>query len=354
MTPDHTPTPTSGDASLGRIAREDRLAGLGFALRGAVVLALLGLAVLGLEKLVLAYPARLGLEIDGLPVDRLVELRATAGQVVFIGDSVIQTVATGDPDVRMLTTMLEDELDGIGVRRVSAAATGAELHASWLRYLENISVPPRTVVIEINPRSFSPHWERNPGWVFNDQAAMIDHPLFGRLASVLEWDWERPTDLEYRETPVAVLGQVVGTVASLERPEAGWDPPADVAAGRYLVRYAADYAMSRRIAALHALVDEVNACPFPVVLFITPIDVEAIRARLTPEQLGAVDANLGLLRRELARSRWPTVDASEMVPRADFDHPDGDPHEHLRAPGRVVVAAALAAALRTLDGHGWQ
>lgn len=349
------PTTTqTGDPPLGRIAREDRLAALAFAIRGVVVLALIGGALFGIEQLVLAYPARLGPEIDGFPTDRLVELRATAGQVVFIGDSVIQTVATGDSDARMLTTMLEEDLDGIGVRRISAAATGAELHTAWLRYLEHIDVPPRTVVIEINPRSFSPHWERNPGWVFNEQAAMIEHPLFARLASVLEWDWARPTEAEYRATPVVVGGSVVGTVAELEAPEAGWDPPAEVAARRYLVRYGADYARSRRIEAFRRLVDEANACPFPVILFITPIDVEAIRARLTPEQIAAVEQNLTLLRGVLSRSRWPTLDASEMVPRADFDHPDGDPHEHLKGAGRVAVADALATALRTLEGYGWQ
>jgi hypothetical protein len=346
--------PSPAEPRLGTIARSDRLGGLAFAVRGVVVIALLLAALVGIERLVLAYPARLGPEIEGLPVDRLVELRATAGQVVMIGDSVIQTVATGDVDARMLSTMLEEELDGASVRRISAAATGAELHTAWLRYLENIDVPPRAVVIEVNPRSFSPHWERNPGWVFDDQAAMIDHPLLARLASVLEWDWHRPTDEEYRATPVIVNGQVVGTVGELERLEAGWNPPDDVATNRYLVRYASAYAASRRMVALRAMVDEANRCAFPVVLFLTPIDREAIDARLAPEQVAAVDRNLERLRAELGRSRWPTVDASELVPRADFDHPDGDPHEHLKSAGRVVVAHTLATALRTLADLGWQ
>jgi hypothetical protein len=343
------------DPPLGRIARADRLAAWAFALRGVVVLALLGLGILGLEKLVLVYPARFGAEVDGLPTERLMELRTSAGQVVFIGDSVIQTVATGDSDPRVLSTMLEQELDGAVVRRISAAATAADLHGAWLRYLARLDVPPRAVVIEVNPRSFSPHWERNPGWVFADQAAMIDHPLFARFASVLEWDWGRPTAEEYRATPVIVSGQVVGTVQGLEQPTVGWEvaSPA-VASGRYLVRYAADYGMSQRLSAFRALVDEANACPFPVVLFLTPIDLESARAHLTPEQIGAVEANLALLRRELSRSRWPTVDASVMVARADFDHPDADPHEHMQGPGRLAVARALAAALGTLPGGGWR
>lgn len=334
------------------VAREDRLAALWFAARGLLVVALVGGTILGLERAILTRPALLGPWVTDFPTDRVVELGTLGSQIVLIGDSVVPTTATSDQDTRPLPRMLESELDGLGVRAVFGAATGVELYLAWLRRLELVPLPPTMVIIEVNPRSFSAHWDRNPGWLFYEQAAMTEHPIFARLASVLEWEWERPTDAEYRDAPVTVLGQVVGTVSGLERHETGQDPPPEIARGRYLVRYASDYAQSRRMATLHELVDEASGCAFPVLIFITPIDVEAIRAHLTPEELVGVEQNLALLRGELARSRWPTVDATELVPSVDFDHPIGDPHEHLEAAGRLALARALGSAIESLGEFG--
>lgn len=318
-----------------------------WAARACVALGVIALGILGLERLALAYPTRLGPAIEGFPVEAIESLDRARGDVVYFGDSVVQTVATPDSDHRLLPDMVAREI-GVRVARVSQAATGAEVHAAWLDYLAGRRVVPHAVVIAVNPRSFSPHWERNPGWVFTDLAARVRHPLFARLASVLEWDWGRPSEAEFAASPVRVGGRVVGTIAELDQGVGG--DPERLTHDRYLVRYASDFAGSRRIEALRALVAEASAMPFPVVLYLTPIDVEAARAELTPDEMAAVDANLELLRAELSRSRWPTVDASEIVAHADFDHPREDPHEHLRGPGRIAVAARLASVLRDVLG----
>jgi hypothetical protein len=340
-----TPAPTTNAEPSTRIARADRVAALAFAARSVVGAAVIALAVIGVEQLVLAYPTQLAPEIPGLPVDRLVQLRSGGGRVVLIGDSVVQTVASGEDDQRNLGTMLEAELGG-GVLLQAQAASGAELHRAWLHYLRGGRVDPHAVVIGVNPRAFSPHWDRNPGWLFHQEAAIMTHPVFARCASVLEWEWGRPTGDEFAATPVFVQEEQVGTLAALERTDLGYEPADDVARARYLVRYGSDYARSRHLEDLEGLVDEANAQPFPVILYLTPIDVDAIRERLDPSRLAAVEHNLELLRATIRRSRWPTVDASSIVRTPDFDHPPGDPHEHLKAAGRLALVRALVPAIR--------
>lgn len=315
-----------------------------WARRACVVLVALALGVLGLERLVLRYPARLGRAIEGFPVETVDALAHVRGDIVYIGDSVVQTVATPDSDHRLLPDIVAREL-GEPIVRISQAATGAEVHAAWLAYLADAPVAPRAVVIAVNPRSCSPHWELNPGWVFTDLAVRTRHPLLGRLASVLEWDWGRPSAEAYAATEVRVAGNAVGTIALLDQGIGG--DPARITHDRYLVRYAADYSESRRIDSIRALVAQASAQPFPVVLYLTPVDVEAARAELADEEMAAVEANLELLRREVFRSRWPVVDALELVAHVDFDHGREDPHEHLRGPGRIAVAELVAGALRT-------
>lgn len=321
-----------------------RAAAFGWAVRACGVIALLSAGVVLLERAVLAYPARLGPVIEGFPVDTLESLARVRGDVAFFGDSIVQTVALHDSDSRLLPDMVADELH-VPVVRVSQAATGAELHAAWLDYVASRRIAPRAVVVPVNPRSFSPHWERNPPWVFTGIAAGIRHPIVARLARVLEWSWGVPTAEEYAASSVVVGGHVVGTIAQLDQGVDG--EPGRIAHDRYLVRYAADYARSERIHAFRALVDEANRQSFPVILYLTPVDVEGARAELDAAEMAAVEINLELLRSELARSRWPTVDATTLVDHADFDHPHDDPHEHLRGRGRIAVAERVAAVLRT-------
>lgn len=334
-----------GSVAEGRTAPDDRSAALRFGALAAVVCALLGTGVLLCERLVLAYPARLGPLVSGFPADRILELEHAPGEIVFFGDSVVQTAATGDADPRLLPDMVAAEIEE-PVLRVSQAATGADMHAAWLRFSARLTPPPRAVIIPVNLRSFSPHWERNPGWVFSDVAAMIDHPLYARLGSVLEWDWGRPTEEAFQATPVFVNDVEVGTVATLDVGSAGWMPPDEVRRSRYLIRYASDVRRSRRLAAFEDLVREANRSPFPVILYLTPVDVDAIQHNVDEATYAAVQANLAILRAALSTTRWPSVDASEAVREADFDHPPGDPHEHLKWRGRLAVAEALANALR--------
>jgi|GEM_PF-3364314 len=332
-------------AASGPVAPSDRRGALVFGLEALALLALLGLAMLGAERILLGYPARLGPMVSGFPTDRVLELQRAPGEIVFFGDSVVQTMALGDADPRLLPDMLAGEIDE-PVLRISQAATGAQMHAAWLRYAARLSPPPRAVIIPINLRSFSPHWERNPGWVFDDVAAMIDHPLYARLGSVLEWDWGRPTDEAFAATPVFVNGIEVGTVATLDDVAAGWAPSADVRRSRYLVRYASDIERSRRIVGFRDLVAEANASRFPVILYLTPVDVDAIEDNVDQATYAAVQANLAVLRAALATTRWPSVDLSASVREADFDHPIGDPHEHMKWGGRMICARALADAVR--------
>ncbi len=329
----------------GVVSSFDRRGAALFGGRAVLVLALLALGMLGAERLILRYPARLGPLVSGFPTDRVLELQRTPGEIVFFGDSVVQTMALGDADPRLLPDMLAGELDE-PVLRISQAATGAQMHAAWLRYAARLSPPPRAVIIPINLRSFSPHWERNPGWVFDDVAAMIDHPLYARLGSVLEWDWGRPTDEAFAASPIIVGGVEVGTIATLDDGAAGWAPSVETRRSRYLVRYASDITRSRRLGAFRALVAEANASRFPVILYLTPVDIDVIEEHVDAATLAAVQANLAVLREALADTRWPSVDLSEAVRAADFDHPIGDPHEHLKWGGRIACARALAEAVR--------
>jgi hypothetical protein len=333
-----------GTTAAGRTAKEDVRGAALFGAQALGVVSLLALAILLMERLILAQPARLGPMVSGFPWERIVELERTSGEIVFFGDSVVQTAALGDTDARLLPDMLAAEIDA-PVLRVSQAATSCDMHAAWLRYAARLAPPPRAVIVPVNLRAFSPHWERNPAWVFSDTAAMIDHPLYARMLSVLEWDWGRPTDEAFAASPVVVAGIEVGTIAALDAPTAGYLPSDEVRRGRYLGRYASDVGRSRRLSALQDLVDAANGARFPVILYLTPIDVDRVREHVDDASYANVEANLARLRAELAASRWPTADLSEAVRAADFDHPLGDPHEHLKWRGRRLVVDALAQAL---------
>ncbi len=66
-----------GTTAKGRTAPADVRAAAAFGGQALLVIALLALAILLLERMILAYPERLGTAVSGFPWDRIVELKVT-------------------------------------------------------------------------------------------------------------------------------------------------------------------------------------------------------------------------------------------------------------------------------------
>lgn len=329
-----------------------RLAPFAFALRVAGLCAAFW-AVLWVAdaQLVPRFP-EVALEVMPDLPNELPALARAEDRVLFLGDSVVHTVARRDDDRRTLAEMVADQ-SGLPVVDASRAASAIDRYRLSLRWVARRGLAPRVAVVPINPRSFAPSWTRNPGWRFRRNNAMLLAPLRTRFLAAFGYDFEPLTDADWRATPVVVDGERVGTVESLMEPDSGLRPSPEGVRGRYLVRYAADVEGSPRMADLRALVDWARTrAPFPVLFVVSAVDVETAEQVLGEDTFPAVADNLRRIGAVLERAGVPFVDLSRALPAARFDHPRSEPHEHLDAAGRAQAAAAIADALKRMLGGG--
>ncbi|MBI5928576.1 MAG: hypothetical protein HY862_04665 [Chloroflexi bacterium] len=105
-------------------------------------------------------------------------------QVLYFGDSVIERTAHEDIDKRSLGQMLVDELTG---KVKSVYLSHSAYHSQIYYYLvlaltQQMTMRPQLVILPVNLRSFSPQWDLNPDWQFEEEIKAIQKFLLNPVA----------------------------------------------------------------------------------------------------------------------------------------------------------------------------
>ena len=133
----------------------------GFAVRlGAFALLLVVLQFL----VSVAFPAPIPKEIV-----RLEEHLEAGADVIYLGDSTLLYPAGEVTTGEIVQEMLPDHR----VAEVSHPAYSLDLYLSFVRYIVRQERRPRTIVLPINMRSFSPEWDRRPGYQFEKEKKVL-------------------------------------------------------------------------------------------------------------------------------------------------------------------------------------
>ncbi|MBI5367023.1 MAG: hypothetical protein HZA54_08295 [Planctomycetes bacterium] len=274
------------------------------------------------------------------------DLRSTAGRIAYLGDSVVYWVAGEEPAGVGLAALLAAELKQ-EVVNLSMASHGQRMFAGELAYLRGQGVRPRAVLLPVNLRSFSPHWQHFPAWDHRRKADLVatEFPLARRLGFLFEGDIEADAKAARGRARVLVAGRDRGPLAELDAPPAGLPAP-EVARARCLARYCAEVACSPELPWLRSNLEALRASTAVRVAYLTPVDVQFVGRTCAPDEAAAMHANLELLRATLRAAGIAWLDLSTALGREDFEHPGDDINEHLRESGRRRVARELAAVVR--------
>jgi hypothetical protein len=314
-----------------------------FALRMAAFLAALTLVIaVANEGVRTAVVRRMQIvsDLSAPEIDGLIEAR---GRVLLLGDSVMGAVSVDDQDKTTLASAIIGA-SSVPVVDESRGGCGIEMESAEVIGLRTFGLRPRAVILEVNPRHFSPGWELDPylqqpevvwtletGWILPVRAAAVFKYRFGVLS-----------DRQFLATKVRIAGHELGRIGGLDLlPD--WFPPnrvgpAELARTSSLVRYATDIERSRSLRTLRSAVATLRKLRIPAVVFVTPIDVDSVHARLDPREFACVERNLGILRATIAQAGIHWADLSRELHSEAFDHPASAPNEHLRAAGRKFVA----------------
>ena len=94
--------------------------------------------------------------------------------VLYLGDSVIERVANQDKDKRTLGKIVSDELSShLPTGVISFSAYHMSIYCGLLSTLDATKHQPKIIILPINIRSFSPQWDFQPRWQYEEEQSVL-------------------------------------------------------------------------------------------------------------------------------------------------------------------------------------
>lgn len=316
-----------------------------FALKGLVLI----VAVVLLQMAVAAvWPPRIPEEVQKL--DRALEAKT---DIVFFGDSTVFSSTKGDATTDSIATKLHSRLPGYSLSDVSHRAYHLGVCVDYCRRIAASRNRPKLMVVTINLRNFSPHWDMRPEWQFENirvNLAHLDNPLFRLFHTPLSifkvFRMEVARD-QYLNTPVYDGLRKIGTMRDFDGLDyAPWNDRGT--RQKVLLYYMGTITEhNRKVESMRQIVRILKDAGVPVLFYFTPIDVET-GDRVVGERLRRrVQENAAYLSGVIREEGGTSIDLSCALGADCFDWPISRNYvdEHLREAGREFVADRLFEAI---------
>jgi hypothetical protein len=279
---------------------------------------------------------------------------AEKAEIIFFGDSTLYPMMSADADVHCTPLILEEILNArVGI--VARAAYGPRLYAAYLHYVARHASRPKTVIIPLNLRAFTPGWRLNPGWSFIQERtaarSLLGEILWRPMASfkLLRPDatgfvpapaFQRPTETTSMSPP-SHSDRVDGVNDfTIEEYEAAW---------RH--HYAAEPPTFE--ADLNDLADACAAAArrgITVIFYLHPVNHQLMEERLGREAVETVRARAKRLTDQLQASGIQPIDLTLALDSGTFAWRLSPLDDHLTGRGRNLIAQRLATVFQVLRG----
>lgn len=272
--------------------------------------------------------------------------------VVYFGDSSASNYGRNDSDKSSLPQMLGKILGERTLVSIDNPAYAAGIFLEFSKYMIREKYYPEYVVIPINIRSFSPSWDKNPGYQFEDQKEILNSKLsFMFLKSIEAFDKKNRlseiSQSEFENTDVFNGEEIVGKVKDFEGHEFrnySEENMKDSILYFYMFSLTEDHRKISSLSQIAQILTENNIKP---IFYITPVDYET-GERYFPGQFSErLKHNTELIKSVLEKNNVRVMDLS-IILGSDFFAWERYPNEHLNEKGREYVAKKIA---ERIDGY---
>lgn len=272
--------------------------------------------------------------------------------VVYFGDSSASNYGRNDSDKSSLPQMLGKILGERTLVSIDNPAYAAGIFLEFSKYMIREKYYPEYVVIPINIRSFSPSWDKNPGYQFEDQKEILNSKLsFMFLKSIEAFDKKNRlseiSQSEFENTDVFNGEEIVGKVKDFEGHEFrnySEENMKDSILYFYMFSLTEDHRKISSLSQIAQILTENNIKP---IFYITPVDYET-GERYFPGQFSErLKHNTELIKSVLEKNNVRVMDLSTIL-GSDFFAWERYPNEHLNERGREYVVKKIA---ERIDGY---
>lgn len=281
----------------------------------------------------------------GLPYPALKAIIKSKADIVLFGDSVMERVSRHDEDRRTLGEMISQQLAPQSVLTLSRSAHNPDIYLPLLRAMKKVRHRPKTIIIPINLRSFSPQWERSPDWSFEQEKAIIARYLRWRWSKIpavsdVYLDASRHADFDEQEVDFELSPfKTIGEFRRLIRSE----PSPERSASIFIFHYTHRLSRSNpRLQSLKECVAIAQAIARQVLLYVTPINSKALERFVGEQATAIVQDNVATIREVLDNQTvldWSCAAAENHFFSEDLAT------EHLNEAGRKSLADLVVSKL---------
>ncbi len=267
----------------------------------------------------------------------------SGADILFFGDSVVMTNG-------YLPEMLEKKLPGTSVEMVEHPANSPRVYQEYCTNLSRRKEKPRTVIIPVSMRYFSPDWEWDPGKQFIEERVRFRYmgtpvdPFMPFLLSFGAFRLYPRTKEEFYRMEYSYRGTPLGTIGSYHTAEFETYSDANM---KKKIRLSYVNGIGGNDPVLAAIVRTADRCRFANVLYyITPLSFETGERFLGSGFTRQVNENIRTVARVLHGRNARLVDLSHLLPESAFSWDLGlYMGDHLTPEGLDAVAESLRSAL---------
>ena len=287
--------------------------------------------------------------------------RRNTPEVLYLGDSVLERISWSDKDKRTLDRMVAARLtDKMGLLSISHSAYHLKVYYHLLQILKVTDRKPRLVILPINMRSFSPQWNLNPAWQFEDEIDALKKyvetpgskiPVLPEKADhVPPTEVERMVEVKYPFTELNYLGEFYDLIK---------DSPSMEDEKRYRKKqiYIFHYLyqllpVNPRLLFLTKIIELLRELNINLLVYITPINYQGGNRYLGSDFIKLFQENVGVVRDILSpfleRGTVHFLDIGQLLSSEYFFNVD-EATEHLNQHGREQVAKVIANEVLLMD-----
>lgn len=287
----------------------------------------------------------LGLRFSSL--EDLADLLKGKADIIYLGDSVLLQADADDRNKAAISDYLGELLPECRIKLIAGRAFHPGVYEAICSYILASGERPRTIIIPINLRSFSPSWDKRHIYQLNDEIRLLSNPCLYHF-------WFKPLEIfkarldasrdELESSNVFDDRRLIGTVASILKEMN--DHPADAPDSlkrksiAFLYLYRLDDS-HRKVRSLINIVSMLHKSGVQSILYVTPLDYRLCASYYGDDFRPRVEKNIEVIKSSLKSQDIAVLDLAFSLESEFFSH-SYYPNEHLKESGRRLVAEKLA------------
>lgn len=277
--------------------------------------------------------------------------------ILYLGDSVVERISWHDTDKRTLDQMTADLLPkDIELVCIARAAYHFRIYYHLLNVLRFMRNRPQLVILPINMRCFSPQWDLNPSWQFEEEIQILTaYPATRKIPAIRVnadaftfSEAERNLELDLPFTELKRIGEFLDLIKNIPPdPEGKFYRRKQIYIFHYLNTLQSDHRRLQDLVRILGLLDELN---IHVLMYSTPVNYQGAIRHVGKGFTDGIRANTATLLnviRPYLKGSTRFRDLQEYLTSDDFFHAD-ELTEHLNQSGRLKLAERLASEIKEM------